>query len=185
MYLSVAAGDTLAIRPPTITDVPQIDFWNLFWAMFERSPVGVLVAGVFTPSQISDEELAVALEHCPPIVDGGQRRTVIVNRGMTGNNPAALRFDTDGLSTFEFLLKSYPCVAMFSVTYTEPKLPGVTGTVSSVSSGAASFPLRGIAVFTPQFDAPGIGLYHWSLDFQDRGSLTPLLKQLCPNAVFK
>ncbi len=75
MYVSVAAGDELVPRPPIIADVPQMDFWNLFWAMFERSPVGVFVAGIFTPSQIADDELAGALRQCPPVTAQKPTRT--------------------------------------------------------------------------------------------------------------
>ena len=187
MYTSVAAGDTLMPRPASLSELPKPDFWNLFWAMFNRSPIGVFLAGVFTPSEIADDELENALQHCPPSVreEDRQRKAVMVNRGVNGNNPSALRFDPDGLSTFEVLLKPYPCIITFAVAYKEPKIPGVAGAVSTVSSRFASFPILGTAIYTPQFDAPGIGMYHWSLNFQDSDSLKPLLKQLCPNSVFK
>ena len=124
----------------------------------------------------------------PPLDPDKYPECVQVSRGLTGNNPGSLRFDLDGLSTYEVLLKHYPCVIRFTVCYDPPKTPGVLGHVISVSGaeGTSGMALQGTAIFTPGQGDPTIGLNHWSITGTNPDLKTSgLLKQLCPNSKFK
>ena len=114
------------------------------------------------------------------------RECVPVKRGLNGNNPGALRYDADGLSTYEELFKKYPCVIDLTVCFKPPMEPGVVGQVVSVSNDSGSFSLGlvGTGVFTPELGDPTIGQNHWSLS-ETSPDLRTLLKQLCPNPRFK
>jgi RHS repeat-associated protein len=111
---------------------------------------------------------------------------VSVKRGVTGRNPGALRYDEDGLSTYEDLYKPYPCVIEFKVCYEPPKMSGVFGQVISVSNQNGTFTQEfasGSGIFTPGLGDPVIGSNHWSLS-ETLPDTRGLLKQLCAGVKF-